>query len=107
MEDVRGLKAGDILVSSWGFEQTNVDFYEVVSMVGKASVSIRKIAGEIAKYDSSMSGTIRPVPGEFIGGPFTKRAKDGRINISSYSGANKVTINDDGNFRAYYWSSYA
>ncbi len=35
-------KVGDVLVSSWGYDQTNVDFYQVIA-VTKASVRIRKI----------------------------------------------------------------
>lgn len=34
---------GDILYSSWGYDQTNVDFFQVVS-VTKASVRVREIA---------------------------------------------------------------
>ena len=29
-----GLKVGDVLRSSWGYDQTNVDYYEVVELVG-------------------------------------------------------------------------
>ena len=36
------LEVGDILVSSWGYDQTNVDFYEVTELAGKY-VIVRKI----------------------------------------------------------------
>lgn len=36
-----GFKVGDLLYSAWGYDQTNVDFYEVVR-VSKASVWLRK-----------------------------------------------------------------
>lgn len=36
-------KVGDILRCSWGYDQTNIDFYKVVAVVGKASVRIRKL----------------------------------------------------------------
>ena len=29
------MKQGDVFVSSWGYEQTNVDFYEVVRTTAK------------------------------------------------------------------------
>ena len=29
------MKQGDIFVSSWGYDQTNVDFYEVVKVAAK------------------------------------------------------------------------
>lgn len=38
-------KLGDILVMSWGYDQTNIDFYQVIA-VTKASVRLRKIEGK-------------------------------------------------------------
>lgn len=38
------LKVGDILYSNWGYDQTNIDFYQVTKVVGKKSVKIRPIA---------------------------------------------------------------
>jgi hypothetical protein len=38
-------KVGDILYSSWGYDQTNIDYYQVVK-VSKASVWIRSIGKE-------------------------------------------------------------
>lgn len=35
-------KVGDVMVSSWGYEQTNVDFYQVVGVTA-ASVKLRKV----------------------------------------------------------------
>ncbi len=42
---VNPYKVGDILYNSWGYDQTNVDFYQVVT-VGKKSIKMRKICGE-------------------------------------------------------------
>lgn len=52
-----GVKVGDIFVSSWGYEQTNVDFYQVIALVGKHSVRVREVAPEIINEEacSSMS----------------------------------------------------
>ena len=38
--DNRFIKEGDIFYASWGYEQTNIDFYRVVKKVGKASVML-------------------------------------------------------------------
>ena len=37
------LKVGDVLYSSWGYEQTNVDFYKVISLSpsGKSAKIVR------------------------------------------------------------------
>jgi hypothetical protein len=60
------LDVGAILVNTWGWEQTNVDFYEVVKRTEK-SVTIRKIAREIDDYNAyEMSGFATPKKGEYI-----------------------------------------
>ncbi|MCH7081146.1 hypothetical protein CI715_01990 [Shigella sonnei] len=37
------VSVGDIFVSSWGYEQTNVTFYQVLSVHGKKTVTVREI----------------------------------------------------------------
>lgn len=71
------LKVGSLLRYSWGWEQTNVDFFEVVSKKGM-SVEIRPICGEIvpgSEYPHGMACKMRPCPGAFIEGkrPIKKR----------------------------------
>lgn len=38
-----GVKVGDIFCSSWGYEQTNVDFFQVIALVGEKSVRVREV----------------------------------------------------------------
>lgn len=64
-------KPGDIFCSSWGYEQTNVDFYQVVG-VSKCSVSLRKISAAIEE-NGFMSGKAVPVADDFQGEAFTVR----------------------------------
>jgi hypothetical protein len=37
------VSVGDVFVSSWGYEQTNVTFYQVLSVHGKKTVTVREI----------------------------------------------------------------
>ncbi|TGN64200.1 hypothetical protein EXE59_09740 [Nocardioides eburneiflavus] len=37
-----GIKVGDIFVSSWGWDQTNIDYYEVVALTA-ASVKVVEV----------------------------------------------------------------
>lgn len=46
-----GVKVGDIFCASWGYEQTNNDFFQVVALVGKQSVRVREVHPEIIKRD--------------------------------------------------------
>ncbi len=43
------ISVGDIFVSSWGYEQTNVTFYQVLSVHGKKTVTVREIRQLITK----------------------------------------------------------
>src|SRR5690606_23434396 len=50
------LKVGDILCSCWGYEQTNVDFYQVVELKGKSTVVLQELAQK-REYHNDMQGT--------------------------------------------------
>ena len=38
-----GIQVGDLFVSQWGYEQTNVTFFQVVKLLGKTSVRVREV----------------------------------------------------------------
>jgi len=54
------LVVGDVLVSSWGYDQTNVDFYEVRRCVGKTEVDVAKAPSVVV---SESVGAERVIPG--------------------------------------------
>lgn len=59
-------KVGDILHHSWGYDQTNCDFYQVVE-VKKASVVLRKIgATTVPGSEGFMSESLMPEKDAFI-----------------------------------------
>lgn len=66
------LKVGDILVSSWGYDQTNVDYYEVIALKGKKLVWLRELA-TVQTETSFMSGHCLPNKGHYIGEPMLRR----------------------------------
>lgn len=64
-----GLKEGDIVYASWGFEQTNVDFYQVVRVPSGRSAVIRPVEKETHIKDPvSMVGSAVPRIGHFVEG---------------------------------------
>ena len=78
---LESVKEGDIYVASWGWEQTNIDDYQVVAKKG-ATVTLREIAvASIEGSESFMSDRVVPVKNEFIGGEFKKRITGKYINI--------------------------
>ncbi len=83
-----GLKVGDILYTSWGYDQTNVDFYEVVEVMDKA-VRIREIEGKVVS-ESAGSERVVAEPGKYKGLPMLKRVGRGDcVGIASYASACK------------------
>lgn len=47
-----GVKVGDIFSASWGYEQTNNDFFQVIALVGKKSVRVREVYPEIISREA-------------------------------------------------------
>ena len=57
------IKTGTILYTSWGYEQTNVEFFEVLEIKG-AVVTLREIMQD-ARETGFMSGQCVPIPGKY------------------------------------------
>ena len=78
------LAVGDVLVSSWGYEQTNYDYYQVTRLVGKQSVEIRQL-GRQAAETGFLQGDCVPVKGLFKGEPMVKRINEnGSVKVRSW-----------------------
>ncbi len=106
-------KVGDIFQCSWGYDQTNVDYYEVVEVKG-LTIKVREI-GQMRVATESMSGRCTPIPGKFIGSEMTKRLqanKDGRVyfRVNSFSTAGLVepkVVDGEKVYPSSYFSNYA
>lgn len=85
-----GVKKGDIFVSSWGYDQTNYDFYRVekVSASGK-TVTLIRLENEMLEYSSKYMSS-KVIPGKKTRGkPFRRRLFDNGfgpgVKIESYA----------------------
>ena len=105
----RGLKTGDVLVSTWGYDQTNVDFYEVTKLIGKTMVEVRGIASKVTEVTAWAQGRVVPVPGEFISKVKRYVAKDGGIKVRSFAWARKMETEIEGvkTYRSVGYTEYA
>ncbi len=83
-ENQKSYQVGDILVSCWGYDQTNIDFYQIVERTAKMA-TIQKIASEYLEYDSASEDKVVPAKDKFIGKPFKKKVGPYGINLNSYS----------------------
>ena len=82
------LKVGDILSSTWGYDQTNIDYYQVTRVPGPMSVEITQIAADSGPEVGFMTAYCKAAPGKFIGKPMIKRANStNSVRIASYAHA--------------------
>ncbi len=51
-----GVKVGDWFEASWGYEQANVDFFQVVALVGESSVRVRQANPQMIEEDAYSHG---------------------------------------------------
>jgi hypothetical protein len=86
------VQVGTIFVHSWGYDQTNVDFYQVVRKSGQ-TVEIRPIGSEQVESYGPMSGTTRAVPDAFLTKDYRLRNADGSYRQSL---TKRVQFNDSG-----------
>lgn len=97
------VSVNDVFVSSWGWEQTNVNFYQVISIHGKKTVVIREIRG--ACYSDGMTGSKKAVLNDFIGEPIKRQVKDNShrptINIDDCECAYKSEPGKNYSFTSY------
>lgn len=108
------VKVGDIFRCSWGYDQTNVDYYEVVAVRGTL-VDVRPITQQ-SEDTGWLQGKCVPVPGDFIGEEvLTKRVQQCGdkpcLSITSFSTAfleEPVEVVPGLKvFKETYWSAYA
>jgi hypothetical protein len=91
---VNPYKPADVFCYSWGYDQTNVEWFQCVG-VGPRSVILRPIDGTLTTREgySDMSGWTEPKPGEFTGQPF-------RVNIQIRDGSHWLPA-AHGNYNAW------
>ena len=84
---------GSFLYRSWGYEQTNIDFYKVIGHKGTKTLVIVEVSSILVEAYNDMSGKVKPNPDNVIGEPFTKQVivkeKYNYINFNSYSNLSK------------------
>lgn len=80
------LKEGDILYCSWGYDQTQVDFYKVKEIVGNNRIKIVPMTAVVAEQSR---GADYMVAGEEKGEPMLKvvNGKQNSVRITSYANA--------------------
>jgi hypothetical protein len=83
-EENNKFKPGAIVYESWGYEQTNVDFYQVVK-VSLSSVWLQPIGSRI-RETGFMSGQAEPNRGEKTGAVMVRKFGKYGVKIESHRG---------------------
>jgi len=103
------VKVGDMYAYSWGYEQTQVEFWQVTKLVGKTMVELRRVQCELAPAAgcSSMSGYSRPVRNGFLASypePIRKRVQthNGEPCLSMDFGYLRPTTTDEAHYVSWY-----
>lgn len=97
------IQVGTILHYSWGYEQTNCEYWQVVERTGR-TVKIREIASEQTRATSPMASMVKPRPGAFLEGERhpTLRKVIGPYGISFDFGTGTPCAPDSENYSSWY-----
>ena len=99
----RGIEVGHVLVSSWGYDQTNIDWYVVNKLIGSTMAEIQEIGAMDAGNGNEpwMTGKSVPDTTNKRGKPFRVKVADGSCRVSQVAYAHVW----DGRPRS--WTAYA
>lgn len=84
-KQAHSLEVGTIVYNTWGYDQTNVDFYEVVGRT-PYFVQLRLLESELTGQRSDMSGYAVPKPGKYKG------AEISRHRVAAYESGAKINF---------------
>jgi hypothetical protein len=103
------IELGQVFYSSWGYDQTNIDFYKVLKKIGTTMIEIVEI-GQFKKYEDQDIGTCLPDIDTVIGVPMRKKVSNlgtrTSIRISSFQSAWLLDKNEDGSYKSKDWTAY-
>ena len=91
-QNMHGVHVGDIFYSTWGYDQTNVDFWQVVELKGTQTAIIREIRAEVSRNTGYMSGDKWPRRDDFS----SEELHTVRTRLSKYRKDNPVVVRRPG-----------
>ena len=105
-----GIKVGDILEDSWGYEQTNVEFYKVTKIISPCKIEIVEVGHTQLDAVSSMSCHVVPDVNREIGERIEKMVsqdswekQDGRYHVRINSSVSLTPWNGQPCYCSWYY----
>ena len=105
VENKLNVKVGDVFYNSWGYEQTNINFYQVTGLRGSTQILLRPISSVITKNCGFCSVMVKPVKDTFTGEEIRKTVKGTSENPycnADYGFLHKTTWDKEHNETSYY-----
>jgi len=96
------LVVGSIVNTSWGYDQTNVAFFEVVERPSPAMAVIRQIASRHIRATGPMAEMCGPVPGSFVGDPIKRQITGAGVSNCEYGKTGRPCEPDSEHYRSWY-----
>ena len=103
------VKVGDLFYTSWGYEQTNVDFFQVIELRGASSALVRQVCPELeeeAGVSSMAADRSYKIPSDLLpparSSVFISDQEHGdlrRIQISKYNGQPYFKVGRPGHYQ--------
>lgn len=84
-EFLQALKPGAIVYQSWGYDQTNIDFYKVIERKGSKVTLIEIGCQTVENSQGRDCDRVLADPDTTIGAPFSKIVRSPWIRMTSYS----------------------
>lgn len=112
-QNAEGVHVGDLFYASWGYEQTNIDYFQVVALKGAHTAVLREVGCEYVG-GFGFSGNKRPLRNHFTSEEtYTVRTRksryyrDERVEIKAphISSGHFLTATND--FEEHAYTSYA
>jgi len=100
IENVHGVKVGDIFYTSWGWEQTNISFFQVVSVTAKMA-NLKRIRQQNIESFGFYSGSATALKDDFVDGEVYKK------RTYNWNGKLGITNLEYSSYDGYYWSGEA
>jgi hypothetical protein len=82
-EKAKSIKVGDIYYTSWGYDQTNIDFYKVLDIKGKKATLVK--VGKNRVQEEKSYDFVVPAPDAEGSEPFNKMVGEYGFKIKDYA----------------------
>lgn len=75
---------GDIFYSSWGYDQTNVEFYEVTKKISNDTLEVRELKQKTVESGNGGYQMVTAIPGQYVSPPTKVRITQNGISLKAF-----------------------